>query len=89
MSEPPAPLLEFPCSYPLKAIGKADDDFEELVMAVVRRHVAPRAIEQVLTRPSAAGTYLAVTVTFTASSQEEIDLVYLDLSAHQRVLMVL
>ena len=32
-------LMEFPCSFPIKAVGKGTDDFEELVLSIVQRHV--------------------------------------------------
>jgi len=89
MSESRRSLLEFPCSFPLKAIGKDGDNFAEHVLAIVARHVAPDATTSVETRPSGAGTYLSVTVTFTAASQEQIDALYRDLGAEPRVLFVL
>jgi putative lipoic acid-binding regulatory protein len=82
-------LFEFPCSFPLKAIGRAGDDFEALVVAIVRRHVPAWDACAVTSRPSRAGKYLAVTVTFTAESQAQLDALYRELSAHERVVMVL
>ena len=38
---------------------------------------------------SANGKYLAVTVTFTATSQEQLDALYRELSQHSRVVMLL
>ena len=82
-------LFEFPCSFPLKAIGRAGDDFEALVVSIVRRHVPGLDGGAVTSRPSRAGKYLAVTVTFTAASQAQLDALYRELSAHERVMMVL
>ena len=31
-------LLEFPCAFPIKAMGRAEADFEALVVQIVRRH---------------------------------------------------
>jgi hypothetical protein len=80
-------LLQFPCSFPLKAIGAGVDDFEALVVSIVRRH-AP-GIDAVASRPSAGGKYLGVTVTFVAESREQLDALYRELSAHPRVVMLL
>ena len=33
-------LFEFPCRFPLKAMGRVADDFEATVVAIVRRHVS-------------------------------------------------
>ena len=41
------------------------------------------------TRPSGAGNYLAVTVTFIAQSQEQLDAIYMELTAQPRVKMLL
>jgi len=56
------PVLEFPCVFPLKVMGHNADDFEALVVAVVRQH-APQSACTVQTRLSSGGKYLGVTVT--------------------------
>jgi putative lipoic acid-binding regulatory protein len=83
------PLLEFPCSFPLKAIGSGPDDFEALVLAVVRKHVGELEDGASSTRLSGGGKYLAVTVTFLAESQAQVDALYRELTAHERVMMLL
>jgi putative lipoic acid-binding regulatory protein len=82
-------LLEFPCDFPLKAIGTGPEDFEAFVVAIVRRHVPHLAADAASTRLSAGGKYLAVTVRFVATSQAQLDALYQELSAHQRVVMLL
>ena len=81
--------LEFPCVFPLKAIGRDMDDFETFVTAVVRRHLSAAAEMKVTSRPSRGGKYLAVTVTFMAQSWRQLDALYLELSQSERVLMTL
>jgi putative lipoic acid-binding regulatory protein len=80
--------LEFPTEFPLKAIG-VGDDFEAWVLAVVRKHVADLGEPASTTRPSAGGKYLAVTVTFTARSQAQLDALYTELGQDPRVKMLL
>ena len=82
-------LLEFPCQFPIKIMGAADAGFDDLVVGIVRRHVADLGEGAVSTRASRGGRYLAVTVTVTATSQAQLDGIYRELSAHERVLMVL
>jgi uncharacterized protein len=82
-------LLEFPCSFPLKAIGTGADDFETVVMLIVRKHVPDLGEGAISTRPSGGGKYLAVTVTFVAESRAQLDALYQELSDHERVVMVL
>lgn len=84
----PAALV-FPCPFAIKAMGLADDDFEALVVALVRAHAGELADDVVSTRASAGGKYLSVTVTIEASSRAQLDAIYLALSRHERVLMVL
>ncbi len=83
------PRLEFPCHFPLKAIGKGPDDFEALVLSIVRRHVGELAAGASSTRLSGGGKYLAVTVTFVAESQAQLEALYGELGAHERVLWLL
>ncbi len=83
------PGLSFPCSFPIKAMGRAEEDFDLLIFGIVRRH-APELGEGALrSRLSNGGRYVAVTVTIEAVSQAQLDAIYLDLSADERVLMAL
>jgi len=85
----PETLLEFPCDFPIKVMGAAAEDFDALVVELIRRHVDDLAEGGVQTRPSSGGRYLSVTVTIRATSRAQLDRVYQELSAHERVLMVL
>jgi len=82
-------LLEFPCDFPIKAMGEATDDFDALVVSIVRRHVEDLPESAVSRRASSGGRYLAVTVTVRATSREQLDAIYRDLSGHERVVMAL
>ncbi len=82
-------LLQFPCSFPIKAFGANARDFAALVLAIVHRHVDAEAIDDVHTRDSRNGRYLSVTVTIRADSRAQLDAIYRDLSGHDRVVMVL
>jgi putative lipoic acid-binding regulatory protein len=79
----------FPCSFPLKVFGHDRDDFEALVVEVVRRHVDGDEELTVSSRQSGGGKYRAVTVTFIAESRQQLDALYLELSQNKRVLMTL
>lgn len=82
-------LLKFPCQFPIKVMGRSNLEFDLLVIDIVRRH-APDIHEQaVKTRPSKDGNYLAVTVTIQASSKQQLDAIYQDLTDHPQVLMTL
>jgi len=82
-------LLSFPTDFPIKVMGRRDEGFAQTIVAIVLRHASdfdPATMEM---RPSKAGTYLSLTVTIVARSQEQLDALYRELSAHPLVLMAL
>ncbi len=81
--------LEFPCQFPIKAMGKNSDDFESLVVSLVRKHCPDLGEGAVTSRDSRGGKYLAVTVTITATSRQQLDNIYYELSACEQVVMAL
>ena len=81
-------LLEFPCFFPLKAIGKNTDDFETFVVNTVRKHVPELHETAVNSRSSNGDKYLSVTVTFMAQSQTQLDALYQEFSDSERILML-
>jgi hypothetical protein len=81
--------FEFPCSFPIKVFGRDEDEFETLIVSIIRRHIPDLPAENVSSRLSDGGKYLAVTATFIADSREQLDALYMELSVHDRVLMVL
>jgi uncharacterized protein len=87
MSETKA--LTFPCDFPLKIMGLAEPDFDSLVVEIVLRHVGNVREGAISVRESRGGKYVSVTVTVQAESQDQLDGLYRELSAHERILMVL
>ncbi|RME35068.1 MAG: DUF493 domain-containing protein [Gammaproteobacteria bacterium] len=81
--------LRFPCAFPIKAVGRGGEDFELLVVELVRRHAPDLGEGAVRSRPSRAGNYLSVTVTVQARSREQLDAIYRELTACERVIMAL
>lgn len=82
-------LFDFPCSFPVKAMGRDSDDFEATVVSIVRRHVPDLGEGAVTLQPSRGGRFVSVTVTITATSRAQLDAIYADLSDHDQVLMAL
>ncbi|NOX92528.1 MAG: DUF493 domain-containing protein [Gammaproteobacteria bacterium] len=83
------PAMEFPCEFPIKAMGLASETLHMVVLEIVQRH-APEAGEHVLkSRPSSNGKYISVTITINAKSRAQLDAIYLDLTACEQVLMAL
>jgi putative lipoic acid-binding regulatory protein len=84
-----ATLLTFPCAFPIKTMGRRTDDFAQAVLAVVLRHAPDFDSATVEMRVSSGGKYLSVTCTINATSREQLDNLYRDLSSHPLVSMVL
>lgn len=82
-------VLRFPCEFPVKVLGRAEPGFRERVVALVSRHAPGIRDQRVSGRSSQGGRYTSVTVRVMASSQEQLDAIYRDLSACEWVLMVL
>jgi uncharacterized protein len=82
-------VLKFPTSFPLKVIGVNDNDFEDYVIRLVARHVPYLDGGEVSSRESSQGKYLSVTLTFIAESRAQVDAIYMDLTASDRVLFVI
>ena len=82
-------LLEFPCQFPIKAMGKNTPDFDSIVVAIVRQHVDDINEGAVKTRLSKGDKYLSVTVTIEASSKKQLDEIYQGLTDCPDVLMAL
>ena len=89
MNEQPETLLEFPCQFPIKAMGKADIEFDLLVMEIVKKHAHLPEKMAMTTQLSKNGNYLAVTITIEAQSKSELDTIYQQLSSHPLVLMAI
>lgn len=81
-------LLQFPCEFPIKVMGEPPE-FVELVRELVNTHLETPNDFHLSVRESRNARYLSVTVTITATSREQLDAIYRELSAHERVLMAL
>jgi len=78
-------LLEFPCSFPLKVIGKNVEAFELQVMSVMLKYLTGSTPTHCTRRLSAGNTYLALTISFMADSQEQLDAIYQELKGLELV----
>lgn len=81
--------FKFPCDFPIKAMGHARGNFELTVLEIVRRHAPDLTDEAFKSRPSSNGKYLSVTITVRAQSKQQLDAIYMDLTACEHVIMAL
>jgi putative lipoic acid-binding regulatory protein len=82
-------LLEFPCQFPIKAMGKNSPDFDSTVVRIVQQHVSDKKKLAVKTRLSKGDNYLSVTVMIEATSKKQLDAIYQCLTDCPEVLMAL
>lgn len=89
MNQVDAPKIEFPCTYPLKVVGDAAEDFRSFVIEVLERHAGAIPEEYIDVRSSRNGRYLSVRATITATGVEQLQAIFLELKASGRVHTVL
>lgn len=89
MSQPTESLIEYPSDFPIKIMGIMQDAFAQTMVDVVVRHDPTFHAGKMEMRPSSKGTYLALTVTVRATSREQLDDLYRELSSHPMVKVVL
>lgn len=82
-------LLEFPCRFPIKAIGPHDGNFEQLILDLIKRHAPDLVRDDLSSNVSRSGNYLAVTANIVAQNQAQLDAIYTDLTASEAVVMAL
>ncbi len=86
---PEESLIEYPCDFPIKVMGKSHPEFAQTLTMVVQQHdpgFDPATVEM---RASKAGNYLSVTFTVRATSREQLDAIYRALHGHPLVSVVL
>ena len=84
-----ATLLEFPCEFPIKVVGRREDGFAQVVSEIVQRHAEDFLPSTLEMRPSRNARFLSLTATITARSKAQLDALYRELSGHPLVMMVL
>lgn len=98
MSRPQAPddsigsglaLIDYPSQFPLKVFGADSDEFETVVLDLVRTRCPQAEHIEVRRRRSRGGKYLALTLTFTVYSQQQLEEIYRDLYDCEHVVMSL
>jgi uncharacterized protein len=82
-------LFEFPCTFPLKIMGRSEPGFAQAVLEIVLRHAPDFDSASMAMRPSREGKYLSLTCVINATSRAQLDDLYRELSGHPSVLMVL
>ncbi|MCL2831324.1 MAG: DUF493 domain-containing protein [Betaproteobacteria bacterium] len=82
-------LFEFPCAFPLRIMGRAEDGLAQAVLEIVTRHAPDFDGSTMELRASRQGNYLSLGCTVNATSRAQLDALYRELTAHPLVKVVL
>ena len=82
-------VIKFPFTFSIKAIGKDEADYRAFVIKSVQDHASDLNQDEVTTRLSHGGKYLAVTVPLVAQSREQMDAIYLTINQDSRTVFMI
>ena len=82
-------VIEFPCEFPIKMMGRDTPEFRDAMRMIVEKHAGDVDDSRVQTAVSRNGSFVSVTITITATSQQQLDDIYREISARDDVLMAL
>lgn len=82
-------LMHFPCDFPMKIIGKSQDKFLENIIEIVCCYFPETGSEKFKTQASKNANYVSVSVMLYVTEQSILDELYLALTKHPDISMVL
>ena len=82
-------LLEFPCDFPIKVMGFADPQFASTIGELVKEFDPLFNPETIARRPSKQSRYEALHIVVHATGREQLDSIYMALTHHPMVKVVL
>ena len=82
-------VMTFPCSFPIKLLGRESSIFRQTVRELVEKHTGPLEDDAIEASLSRNGRFVSVTITVVAKSREQLDNIYRDATAHDDVIMAL
>lgn len=82
-------LLEFPCQYTLKVIGRTSKDFEAEAVRIVREHFPNLGEGAISLKQSKESNYLALSISLWVEDKPSLDALYEALSQSPHTIFVL
>jgi len=79
-------LVEFPCDFMIKAMGKSNPQFHETVVSIVQQHDETFTAEKIVARESNKGTFVSVTFYVCVENKPQLDAIYQSLTDSEYVL---
>jgi putative lipoic acid-binding regulatory protein len=83
-----ASLIEYPCDFPIKILGRHQMTLTDIVMQIVHTHSPHMEYIPIHTTLSKNGSYMSITVTVKALNRPQLDAIYQALSAHPCIITV-
>ncbi len=81
--------FEFPCQFPIKAMGKNIAGLNAVVVEIINQHVDNLSDNAVRTRTSKGAKFISITVEIEAQSKAQLNAIYTDLNACPNIVMTL
>ncbi|AHE67201.1 HP0495 family protein [Legionella oakridgensis] len=82
-------LMQFPCDFPIKIIGINKETFLSEIITMTKKHFPSLENKAISTQFSQQGNYLSITITVYVQDQITLDALYMDLTQHPDIKMVL
>lgn len=82
-------LLEFPCNFPIKVIGDNTGLFAEEILKITQKHFPDFVEKNLKSKLSKDGKFISLSITVFATNKETLDALYLELTSHANIRMVL
>ena len=79
-------LVEFPCDFMIKAMGKASPEFHDTVVSIVQKHDESFTKDKIVERESKKGTFVSVTFYVYVENKPDLDAIYQNLTDSELVL---
>lgn len=82
-------LIEFPCDFPIKVMGKTHADFTAEIVKTIQQLNPNFSTANIEMRSSSGGKYISLTCTVYVTSKPQLDDIYRALTAHPMVKVTL
>ena len=82
-------LIEYPSNFPIKIMGLTHDRFIPTISKIIAQYDSTFHMDKLEIRLSSKGRYTGLTATVHVLNRENLDKLYLTLSSHPMVKMVL
>ncbi len=82
-------LMTFPCDFQIKVIGNNNETFLSDIIRISRKYYPIVDDKDIQSQLSKQGNYLAITIALRVEDQQTLDSLYMELTKHTEVKMVL